>query len=154
MVTMVRNILQEMEQKFDELRRDMFGRSLEPYYGTPLLERGLTETPACDLCDMGTEYVMTLDIPGFEKKDIRVDVEDHGVRVWASTSRETTAKKTTETPTWLRRERTSQSYERFITFPDEISADGTRATYKNGVLEVTLPKTAPERRRSKAVEVQ
>lgn len=152
MVAMVRNMLQEMEDRFEELRRDIFGRSLEPYYGSPSL--GLISTPACDVCDMGNEYVATLDMPGFDKKDIHVDVESHGVRVWASTTRETTGKKAPEARNYLRRERTSQQYERHITFPEEIGADGTRATYKNGVLEVTLPKTAPEKRRSKAVEVQ
>lgn len=153
-VDTMRNILQDMEQRFDELRRDFLGRGLEPYYGAPLLGSGMTTTPACDVCDMGNEYVVTLDMPGFDKKDIRVDVEDHGVRVWATTTRETTGTKTKETPTWLRRERMSQSYERFVTFPEEIGADGTRAAYKNGVLEIALPKTTPERRRSKAIEVQ
>jgi HSP20 family protein len=146
-------MFQDIEQRFDDLRRDLLGRWNEPTYGG-LLPTEFATTPACDVIDHGNEYVATLDVPGFDKKDIHVDVEDHGLRVWGSTTRETTPK---EAPrgrqTWLRRERTAQSFERYVTFPEEVSADGTRASYKNGVLEVTLPKTAPERRRSKSIDV-
>lgn len=148
---MVRNVFHDMEQRIDDLRRDLLGRWNEPSsIGLPSGE--LTTTASCDVCDMGNEYVVTLDIPGFNKKDVQVDVEDHGLRVWASTAREETPK--SANATYLRRERTARSFERYVTFPEEVGADGTRARYQNGVLEVTLPKTAPEKRRSKSIEVQ
>ena len=79
--------------------------------------------------DNGHEYVVTLAMPDVDKRDIHVDVEDRGLRVWGAT------------------------FDRYVTFPERVTAEGTRATYRDGVLEVAVPKRAPERRRVTSVEV-
>src|SRR5438874_2215981 len=149
---MARNIFNDMEQRFDDLRRDLLGSRWNEPAG--LLPGEIGMTPACDVCDNGNEYQVVLDVPGFDKKDIHVDIEDHGLRVWGSVTRESPppTQKGQARNTYLRRERTAESFERYVTFPEEVGADGTRATYKNGVLDVTLPKVAPEKRRSKSIE--
>jgi HSP20 family protein len=146
---MARNAFQDIEQRFDDLRRDLLGRWAEPSHG--LLPSDVSMAAECDVCDVGNDYVVTLNAPGFEKRDIHVDVENRGLRVWANASRESNEP---ANATYLRRERTARSFERYVTFPEEVSAAGARATYKNGVLEVTLPKTAPEKRNAKSIEIQ
>lgn len=103
---------------------------------------GLVETPlAMDVADHDTEFVVTVDIPGYERDDIDVDVTDHTLHIHADREAESEE----EAENYIRRERRQQALDRSIRLPDAVDADAVTAKLQNGILTITLPKTEPTR---------
>ena len=89
-----------------------------------------------DVVDSGEAFVLTADLPGFEREEIDVSLVDSTLRIEAE--RETAA--TDEAETYLRRERSRTSLQRTVRLPEPVDAEAVTAAYGRGVLEVTLPK--------------
>lgn len=98
-----------------------------------------------DLSETNGSLEVTLDMPGFKREDIEIDVADN--RLTVSGKREMEEKE--EGKDFHRIERQSGSFQRSIRLPAEVAADGAQAELKDGVLKVTLPKSekAKEARR-------
>jgi HSP20 family protein len=96
----------------------------------------VSETIRVDVVDDGDAYVVTADLPGFDRSDIEVTLANR--RLELSAERETESEE--EGPDYVRRERRRGSLRRTVPLPERVDADGTEATYENGVLTVTLPK--------------
>ncbi len=89
-----------------------------------------------DVADHGDRYVVTADLPGFEKTDIDVRLAAGALHLDAERELETDE----EGVDYLRRERRRESVSRQISIPHPVEEDGVTATYNNGVLTVELPK--------------
>lgn len=138
------DILANMEKRFDTLRNELFGR-----FGSESMELG-GRMPAVDLADHEKEFVLTAELPGVDKEDIDLQILDNGVRIHAEKERET-EKKGRE---FVRHERSASSYDRYLSLPAEVKAEEAKATFKNGVLEVTLPKAEPEKSVGHAIPIE
>lgn len=138
-----RDLLSDIEHRFDELRRDLMNS-----FGTGG-ELNVPRMPACDLHEEPDAYSLTVELPGVEKEDIRLEIEENGVHIRAEHKTERTEQKKGT----VRTERSSRSFERFVGLREKVSADGARATFKNGVLDVRIPKVAPEQRSRRAVDI-
>ena len=92
---------------------------------------------AVDVEDAGDAFAVRTDLPGFEKANIDVEVQDRTVRVDA----EHEADGGDADGDYVIRERTKQSASRSVTLPEAIEEDEASATFADGVLTVTLPKT-------------
>lgn len=90
-----------------------------------------------DVEDLRDEYVVTADLPGFEKEDIEVELADETLRIAAD--RETSSE-AEEAGRYVRRERSRESTSRSVSLPEPVDEEGVSARFKNGVLTVTLPK--------------
>jgi HSP20 family protein len=88
------------------------------------------------------------EIPGVEKKDLDVSLSDSVVTIKGSTSHEGKEEK----GDYHRSEISSGSFFRTLTLPADVDGAKAKATFKNGVLELVLPKLAYSRRRSILVE--
>lgn len=143
-----RNFLQDIERRFDELRHEVLSS-----WGESRLREGLMingpRMPTCDLVEAPDAYELTVELPGIDKKDVRLDVDAHGAHIRAEHKEE----KKEERKGYVRQERTSRSFERYVTFPDEVAPDGVRATFTNGVLDVHAPKLKPEKRNARHIDV-
>ena len=122
---------------FDQLFSDYFNR------GWPLATRseeapGAT-LPRMDVVDKGDRYLVTLDIPGVKKEDIRVTVEGSRVAIAAESKSENETKQGDKV---LYTERRVASYARAFELPVEVTEENADASYENGVLRLTLPKRA------------
>lgn len=93
-----------------------------------------------DLEDRDDEFVLTAELPGFEKDDIDVRVTDRTLRLEAEHTEETEEE---EEGGFVRRERHHASIARSISLPEPVEADDISATFNNGVLTVRLPKREP-----------
>src|SRR6056297_718095 len=89
---------------------------------------------AVDVEDAGDAFAVRADLPGYDKADIDVEVQDRTVRVDADHEDES------EDGDYVVRERTRQSASRSVTLPEAIEEDEAAATFADGVLTVTLPK--------------
>lgn len=92
-----------------------------------------------DVHETVTEIIVTCDIPGLEKDDdIQIYVEQNmlSIRGFINTATEFNEGNT------FRQERYSGGFQRSILLPSPVSREGVKATYKNGVLQVKMQKTA------------
>jgi HSP20 family protein len=90
------------------------------------------------------------ELPGLEEKDFALSVED-GVFTLSGEKRSETSG---EKDGWSRSERSYGRFERRIALPAEVQADKATATFKNGVLEVTLPKQPEAKPKAHAIPVK
>jgi HSP20 family protein len=93
-----------------------------------------------DVAETDDAVVVTADLPGFDREDIDVSVSGRALTLRADHAHDDW----TETPSgsYVRRERRHESVSRSVTLPVAVVADDASATYRNGVLSVTLPKVA------------
>ena len=92
-----------------------------------------------DLTETDTELRVAAELPGLEEKDIQVSLEDGVLTIRG----ERTAEVKNEDAKEIRHVETFRGkYERSLRLPAEVDADGVKAVYRNGILTVTLPKTA------------
>jgi HSP20 family protein len=101
--------------------------------------RGVEAEPRIrmDVEETDKDYVVTADIPGMKKEDIKVAIEGNTVSIQAQTASEQEQK---EGSNIVRRERYLGQQYRSFTLPQEIDDKSAQAAYENGVLKLSLPK--------------
>lgn len=119
----------EMDQFFDDLvpfswTRDNGGKLMESW------------APSADISEDEKEYLLRMDIPGMEKKDIKVNFQDGRITVTGERKQEETEEK----KDYLRKERYEGSFYRSFSLPDAVKEDEINASFKNGVLKISIPK--------------
>jgi len=138
---------EEMESFFDTaFPRDLlrFGRSRWPEW-TGRFEAKL---PAVDVIDRPEDILVRAEIPGVKKEDLDITVTDNLVTIRGTTQQEEERKE----EQYYRRELTRGEYSRSVTLPANVDSDRAKANFKDGILELTLPKISPNPRRSIKVE--
>ena len=100
--------------------------------------------PRVDIVDHDEEIVVKAELPGVDKKDLDVSVTENTVTIKGSTSQEEKQEK----GDYFRSEISRGSYARTLTLPSEVAADKAKAKFKDGVLELTLPKLKKAKRHS------
>ena len=124
---------------YEELRRieDRIGRLFEEMPGSAEARpEGSTQMPFVDVMDRGDELVVTADMPGVDKNDIRINVSGNTLDI--SAERRTGQEQ--EEKGYIRRERSYSRYFRSVRLPVAVDKGGAKARFNNGVLEVVLPK--------------
>lgn len=131
-------LFEDMDRWFSDLRSEFdrkFWGSLTPFGGESLAVR----EPLVDLADAGREYVLRADLPGVAKEDLDLRVTPD----WIELAAETRSENEVNEKDYAYRERSYRSFRRSLTFPEEVLAEDAKATLKDGVLEVRLPKKEP-----------
>lgn len=145
-------------RRFEEMMNDFFenfrGRPRRHMLtsGGPSGERSIAPAeyrePFIDVIETEKAVIATAEMPGLEKKDIKINITDDRLEISAETSSE--EKK--EEKGYVYRERSSASYYRAISLPSPVNPDEAKASYKNGVLEITMPKT--EIKEKKQIDIE
>ncbi len=92
---------------------------------------------ACEIVDSVGALTLALDVPGFRKEDIELEVKDRHLHV----SGTRTAKTRDDKDKVLRQERRFGKFHRAFSLPDGIDDQAISAKFTDGVLEITIPKT-------------
>ncbi|NGQ96879.1 Hsp20/alpha crystallin family protein [Brevibacillus sp. SYP-B805] len=121
----------------DQMRKewDRFFPHFEQSFGMPRIDIRETEK----------EVIATCDLPGLEKKeDVHIDVDRNVLTISGTINRASE----TKGEQMYRQERFVGRFQRSVSLPAQVSEEGIKASYKNGVLEVRLPKrqTAAKKR--------
>lgn len=121
---------------FDELERlfEQMNRNFTPFETS--LDRGVP----VDVVSTDDEYVVTADLPGYEKDELDVRLSGDTLTVGAKREIE----REEESGEYVRRERSAERVSRTVRLPEPVDEESTSAAYNNGVLTVTLQKTAPD----------
>jgi HSP20 family protein len=130
------------DNPFEEIER-MFERMSEGFEG---MQPGEFQagTVLVDVEDRGDAFVVTADLPGFDREEIDVSLREETLELSASRTTETETEEETETGDFVRRERRRSDVNRSVRLPEPVVAEETTAVHENGVLTVTLPKRTPE----------
>ena len=117
---------------------DLFDMAFDSFF-RPFYVDQKTAFMKTDIADDGANYLLEVEMPGFDKKDIVLDYENGYLTISAKKSANTGSEK----DTYIRRERAtsfSRSY-----YVGEVDETQIAAKYENGVLFVTIPKNKPEK---------
>jgi HSP20 family protein len=107
-------------------------------------------TPAVDVVESEKVYEVTAELPGMDEKNIEIKVAN-GVLTMKGEKQEQKEEKKKD---YYLQERYYGSFERSFEIPETVDADKIEATFKKGVLTVTLPKKAESQKPAKKVEVK
>jgi len=88
-------------------------------------------TPSVDIIETEEEFVLTADFPGFDKKNLNIEVEENGILNINANSK---INKKPNDPLYRIRERNSGSYNRKFNLPENAIVDKINAQFKNGLL--------------------
>lgn len=131
-------------ETFDNLVRRTFGD-----FGSSLLSSQTTWAPALDVYTEGDTLHARLELPGIDPDaDVDIEVENGVLRV--SGERKQTAEH--EGDGWFRREMHYGFFERRIGLPEGVDAEGVKASYEAGILDIAIPMPAQPKTKVK-VEV-
>ena len=100
-----------------------------------------------DIIEKENEFELTADLPGFEKKEINLSIQDKVLSLIANHKSSSDSKES-----YRLRERNSKSFNRSFTLPENVIEEKINAKFKNGSLKVILPKVEkiePERKKIK-----
>ncbi len=100
--------------------------------------------PKVDVVERDDEVVVKAELPGVDKKDLDVSVTENSVTIKGSTSHEEKEEK----GDYYRCEISRGAYARTVGLPAYVDADKVKASFKDGVLELKLPKVEKAKRRS------
>lgn len=101
--------------------------------------------PRVDVVDQDDTLLVKAELPGISKDDIEITLSDNLLTISTRTKKETTRE---EKGQYQRREIYSGSYSRSISLPVDVDGDKAKAQFRDGILELRLPKVAQARRRS------
>jgi len=125
--------LRRMQQRMSRMMGEMSGQPASPGES-----REAAEVPSVDVIERGNDVVVTADMPGVDKSDIRINVKDNNL---LEISAEKKMEKEEKEKGFIRHERAYDRYYRAIRLPAPVDKSKAKATYNNGVLEITLPMT-------------
>ncbi|WP_246845864.1 Hsp20/alpha crystallin family protein [Bdellovibrio sp. ZAP7] len=128
---------------------DLFSQ-FEEFFGdldrgyTPAARSTMDFSPSVDIEEKENAYIVTTDLPGFKKEDIKIEMADNVLTISGERIKEAGDKKYSE--------RSWGKFQRTFSLPVHVAGDKIEASYKDGVLEVTLPKA--ENAKSRSIKVQ
>lgn len=123
-------------------------------YSMPDLSWKTTRLPKVDVKEHKDSYSLQMDLPGATEKDVNLEI-DHGVLTISSVKTTEKEEKSGEKEEgkWLIRERSTSQFSRRFTLPDDVDEEKVSASFKNGVLNVTMARKALPSPKKIAIEV-
>lgn len=98
------------------------------------------QMPAVNIAENEKEYHLEFALAGYDKEDLKVNIENDTLTVSAKIEHETTTEN--EDKKYTRKEYTAKSFSRSFYLPEQVKEKDIQAAYENGVLKLTLPKAA------------
>ncbi|MGE5647121.1 MAG: Hsp20/alpha crystallin family protein [Acidobacteriota bacterium] len=122
------NPFQMMRRITEDMDRMFFGREFGGGFWSPPVE----------IRQQGDHMIVSAELPGLNKEDVHVEITDEGLVISGERKREHEVQE----KGYYRSERSYGQFQRFIPLPENAQLDQARASFNNGVLEVSIP--APE----------
>ena len=147
---------QEMERRFQEMERrfeDLFRRpfSLLPSWMPRLRIPEIEEvSPSMDIFTEGDNVVVKAELPGMKKEDIDVSLTEDTITISGEKKKEEKIEK----KDYYSFERSYGSFKRSFSLPSEVQTEKASAKFKNGVLEIRIPKTEEAKKKEKKVTIE
>ena len=144
--------------KWDPLRdlvsiQDRMNRLFEQTLSRSRTEEAITAStwsPAVDIYETPETIIMKADLPGLSREDIEIQLQDNTLTLRG----ERRFAKDVQQENYLRIERAYGAFQRSFTLPATVQQDRIRAVFRDGVLELTLPKAEEAKPKKIAIEAR
>ena len=148
------SLRREVDRIFDRFDGDVwrspFGRAafdIEPFWRRELK---LPAPPAVDIVEKDNAFEVTAELPGMDEKGIEVKLENGGLTIKGEKQEEKEEKR----KGYHLQERRFGSFERHFSVPESVDAEKIEASFKKGLLIVTLPKKAEAQKPAKKIDIK
>ena len=143
-------LMREMTSDFDRV----FAEPWPSFFRWPALwrraEREIGWYPEIDVFEKDNRLVTKIDLPGMKKEDVKVEVTDGHLTISGERKRE----REERTEEFYRCEREYGSFYRSVPLPEGAKVDEVKATFTDGVLEVSVPVPSRQETKPRKVEIQ
>jgi HSP20 family protein len=138
------------ERDMEQMMDDFFGRRMRPWWPERWFRGEPAEitAPAVDLYEEKNDIVVKAELPGIDKDGIEVNLTNHHLTIKGEKKKAEEIKE----ENYYRSECSYGSFLRTIELPTDVQSDKVKASFKNGILEVRLPKT--EEAKAKEIQVK
>jgi HSP20 family protein len=143
-----RDLWRAFDDVFERFKSDFEDLLFPSYWDRTLALLPETRVPAVDLEDREKDYLLKAEMPGFKKEDIEIEVKEDSVEIMGIAGWKYDKKE----QAYICKERACESFYRMIDLPEEIKVGDVAANLSDGVLEITLPKKAPKKKRKIAIK--
>ena len=146
--------LQQLHQELDRLFEQSFRSfGISPYGFSlprfPRLADGLLK-PTLDLGANDREYTITVEVPGVNEKDVQLEIVNDTLTIRGEKRQEKEEKQ----KDFYRLERSYGTFQRILSLPEDADQNGVKATFKKGVLTITMPRKALPESKVRRIEVE
>ena len=131
---------------------DWFPTVFDDFFNNGFMPRANSTAPAVNVKETDKEYTMELAAPGIKKEYCRVGINDEGYLTVAIENKQE-HKHEDKNHHYLRREFSYSNYEQNYTLPDDVEKDNISAKVEDGILTITMPKTAQKEKVTKSIEI-
>lgn len=108
--------------------------------------------PISDIYETDKEIIVEMEMPGVDKKDIQVSIDQNGIEIKAESKTE--IKKEDNKKGMFRFERNYSGFYRHFALPDNVDTNKANAEYKEGILKIVVPKLKIEQQKKKLIDVK
>ncbi|MDD2352616.1 MAG: Hsp20/alpha crystallin family protein [Candidatus Caldatribacteriota bacterium] len=113
-------------------------------------EEGGIWSPSTDLIDKKDKLIARIELPGVEKKDVKISLSENNLTIRGEIEKD----KETKKEDYYCCERAYGTYSRTISLPTEVDQDKIKASFKNGILEITMPKKPEKKPKEISIETE
>ena len=141
---------EDIDKVFDNFKRDL-EKSFSSFPSINIPHLPTISEGNCDVVDEGNHLKIKMNVPGVQKKDIKLSVTDNSIEISAEHKEESEEKK----KNYLKKERSNVSYYRTLPLSEDVISGKVKAKLSDGVLEITLPKSKPSKiQKKKSIPIQ
>jgi HSP20 family protein len=145
--------LARMERDMERMFEDFWTR---PWFGLgwPRRFRALEEVapraPAIEIYEEKDDVVVKAELPGMKREDLELNISDNLLTIKGEKKKEEEVKE----KGYYYSERSYGSFTRTVEIPKDVQTDKVRASFKDGVLEIRIPKTEEAKRKEVKIKVE
>lgn len=138
--------------KYARPETDLFGKRfsdiMDEFFNDAVANRRNSFSPGIDISETEKQFVIDVEIPGIDKKDIDLNIENNRLTI----SGERKFEKTEDDKQYHRVETRYGTFSRSFQLPENVNADSIKASYKDGILNVSIDKS--EEKLKKQIEIK
>ena len=106
----------------------------------------------CDIYEKDGAYHLEMDIPGFDKKDVQIEIDDNDY-LTITAEKNTEDNEEDEKKNYIRKERSYGKYQRSF-YVGGVDKENIQANFENGILKISMPKKEEEKSSKKTIEIK
>ncbi len=148
-VTRGSNPIVGLQDEMNKLFSDFFGDVSLPHWFRRS-EPTFAVSPAMDVIENDKEFKVTAELPGMDAKDVQITTSEGYLTIKG----EKKSEKKEEREGYFRQERSYGSFQRVVALPDNANFDKAEASFKNGLLTLSIPKKAGAQSKERKIEIK
>ncbi len=146
----ITQIQHEINRLFDDVFRSVGFPWMDFERGFPSLIASDWIKPTLDIAASDKEYTISVELPGVNEKEVQLELANDTLKI----SGEKKQEKEEKDKNYYRMERSYGTFQRVLSLPEDADQDNIAATYKNGIMKITIPRKAHPQAEVKRIEIK